>query len=545
MISHDGIFTRGLVQTWIGLTLMFGLLFCRSAIASQVWLAGVDPVSAHHRNLPEPDRQDFVGLFVPEAPWPNAAGHVAVFKTTAGVVLRMPEDIVSRIFGDLKRRHIALALEMEILGGTGGCGVGVGGFSAPGTFEVATRKVKMLGGDLRYVAMDEPLWWGHRYAGHNACKTPIRELAQEVGRDVHWLKSVFPDVEVGDIEPVGSPNAEGWLDDIANWMQAYREESGETLPFLHADVVWNGPWQGQLVQLAASVRSHGAKFGVIYNGSPQAETDIAWTREAEERMAEVESQLGFVPDQAILQTWMPRPYHMLPETQPGTMTYLVDRYEATPTAISVQRSGDALVGRLLDSQGEPVSHAKVAATATDNGSSPIWHVVTVTGTVPDTATAATIALRINVACNCKGKAEVMFRPIRYRDDKSGQELKRVIGKSDDERTIVQSTEKLSTNSPIFSVLEGNPYTLEVSMAASHSSSESGYIAINFLNRAGQQVGYRQIWFTPGKVPAGNGVTDTSGRFNIQISQAVASLHTSYMLEYTGDERRRLSYSYIP
>jgi hypothetical protein len=243
----------------------------------------------------------------------RAAQKVRVFKMTAGMIMKTAPEALLHIFADLRRRHIELAIELGLLAGKDGCGIGEG-YSAPGTSEAVARKVRELGGELHYIAMDEPLWFGHRSNGRNACHASIEEIARQTADAVGSLRRIFPTIKVGDIEPLGSPTAQDWLNDIAEWMRAYRNSVGEPMPFFHADVVWSGSWQQQLSELASSVRLSGTKFGIIYNGNDQDQSDEAWTRHAERHIAQVETGLALVPDQAILQSWMPRPIHMLPET---------------------------------------------------------------------------------------------------------------------------------------------------------------------------------------------------------------------------------------
>jgi hypothetical protein len=293
---------------------------------TQVWLSGVDPVAAHQFNWPDPDRPDYAGMFQPNAAWQKAASRISVFKMTAGVVLKMPEDVVSRIFADLKRRNIALAIEMGLLAGDGRCGVGVEGYAAPRTYDVVAKKVKRLGGDLNYLATDEPLWFGHKFGGRNACTSSIDDLAKETSKAVAALKQTFPAIKVGDIEPVANPRGPGWLEDLDHWMTSYQVAVGEPLAFVHADVVWTGPWRDQLPKMAQIVRAHGAKFGVIYNGDGNDKTNVEWTRHAERTAMAVEKGLGLKPDQVVFQSWMPNPTKMLPDTQEGTMTCLVNWY---------------------------------------------------------------------------------------------------------------------------------------------------------------------------------------------------------------------------
>jgi hypothetical protein len=97
---------------------------------------------------------------------------------------------------------------------------------------------------------------------------------------------------------------------------------------LAADIDWWAfGWKTQLRQISQAVRAGGTQFGIIYDATPTG-TDVEWTTEAQQNFADVEGDTTLVPDIALIMSWEAQPSHVLPETQEGTMTYLVDRYIA-------------------------------------------------------------------------------------------------------------------------------------------------------------------------------------------------------------------------
>ena len=125
---------------------------------------------------------------------------------------------------------------------------------------------RRLGGDLQFVAMDEPLWNGHEFSGANACHTSISAVAADVAANLSSIRRVFPAVRVGDIEQIGRISPSDLTDQIMQWTKAYQDAFGEPLAFVHFDVVWGGPWQQQLTILVHRLHVAGIKFGIIYNG---------------------------------------------------------------------------------------------------------------------------------------------------------------------------------------------------------------------------------------------------------------------------------------
>jgi hypothetical protein len=308
------------------------LVTAQDALAAEIWLSGIPP-GVRQKMFQESD-SDYFELFKPDAAWSKSAQHVKVFMINGGLLLRQSDDEAKAVFADLKRRHIALAMEGGLLSGKGPdgkvqeCGVGVEGFGAPDSTKVIANRIQRNGGELAYFAMDEPLWYGHHFNGKNGCQWPMEKVAHDMVSRIADLRAQFPNVQIGDVEPVGTAQPPDWVDEIAQWTQVYRQVVGENLSFFHADVVWTSPWQQQLAALKSLTQARGMKFGVIYDGggTGKQETDELWTQEAIQRFRAVESNPSTLPDRAIIQTWARWPHRMLPESLPGTMTWLVNQY---------------------------------------------------------------------------------------------------------------------------------------------------------------------------------------------------------------------------
>jgi hypothetical protein len=306
------------------ISVAFGSCGIARAQAPEVWLGGVDS-NARRKMFQETD-SDFMEMFRDNARWEHAASHTSVFQINAGFILNSPDDEVRTVFAALKRRRICLAVEALMLSGKDGCGVGMEGFSAPATMAVVASRIQKLGGELCYIAMDEPMWYGHVADGRTACHATPELLAKDIAHKIGDVKRIFPSLKVGDVEPTGIPKPADWIEQLIQWTEIYRAVIGQPLDFLHVDVRWVGPWQVQLRQLVPALRSKGIRFGVIYNGPPSARDSQEWTNMAERRANEVESDPSLVPNQAIIQSWSRLPTRFLPESENGTMTNLVDQY---------------------------------------------------------------------------------------------------------------------------------------------------------------------------------------------------------------------------
>jgi len=465
-------------------------------------------------------RPDFIKLFEPDAPWPVAASHVQVFKLYSQFVSTSilnggsTDADLKKAIDALNERHIAIGLEAGLLRDPNLCGK-IEGYCGE-TITVNAARIKRLGGDLRYVAMDEPLWFGHVSSEPGALHTPIADLARNVAVQAAALRQIFPDVEVGDIEPVvGSGAPADYIAEIESWADAFNAATGRPLAFFHSDVGWQGSgWQQQLTRLSHLTRKRGIAFGIIYNGNPADSTGVAWTTDAEKHFVAIEADPAMIPDHAIIQTWDAQPDHALPETQPGTMTYLVDRYAASETAIDVRRTASGFEGRLA-SRERPVGGASLSAYEVDDGTLNITWTPSLTGTVPQGAVAALFGLRVNIECNCDGPANLMLGAVRYLDEtSSASEVLNLVPPS--QRLIVPATQTKLVNSPSFPVTPGDSFSFSAPMKLPYSSRNTGYVAIIFLGTNGLEVQRMELPFQPGQRGIGSFVTDSRGRFEVAM-----------------------------
>ena len=301
----------------------------------QVWFApqGLDPTRQ--------GAVDFAALFQPDAPWRRAAAHTQVFKFYSGWLLHAPQAEINAEVADLNRRGIAIAVETGVMNVApnppSGCG-GLGNVEGYGTVPRAKRIAEIIEaahGKISYIAMDEPLFYGHVYthfAGKGqGCHSPVAEVLRLTKPTLDTFIQEFPDVVIGDVEPtVFAGTDPAWQGDLEAWVTGFRATMGRPLAFLDLDVEWwRGPAEADaLYHQADSLKDRGliGQLGVIYNGTPQDQSDAAWVQDAERHIQLVEDQLHWRPDQAIIQSWTPRPSHALPETAPDTLTHLIDAY---------------------------------------------------------------------------------------------------------------------------------------------------------------------------------------------------------------------------
>lgn len=176
-------------------------------------------------------------------------------------------------------------------------------------------RVAASGGQVRYIAMDEPLPGGQDTVSGESCGLTPREIAREVAAFVDELRTREPSVSVGDIEPYPFftvPNLLAWLDEL--------DRHQVRLAFFHLDVDLNAARHqrvdvaGDLRRLEEELRARGIPMGVILNvheneiprRADEAAAARVYFNAAMAWVRTVKAAIG-APDHAIFQSWLESP----------------------------------------------------------------------------------------------------------------------------------------------------------------------------------------------------------------------------------------------
>ena len=123
------------------------------------------------------------------------------------------------------------------------------GLHDDGGHSKARRSGLWLGGKIEYVAFDEPMVWGRVTRGAHACGYSIEEVVSNIAPNIRILKTAFPGVKFGDIEPVSDKTmVSDRLNDLMDFVELFQQQTGERLSFLQADIIWQTKWRPQLVE---------------------------------------------------------------------------------------------------------------------------------------------------------------------------------------------------------------------------------------------------------------------------------------------------------
>jgi len=516
--------------------------------ASKVTLSASGPRLADQRTPPQlwisrvpgpSPRADSGDMFAPDADWKTVASHTGAVQFPSAVILHAKDDDLRRAFRNLAERHIGLALEFHVLVRTDQCPQTSKGYAEPGEVEKTLQRIQRLGGDLKYLVMDDPFFFGHRYPGPGACFAPPAILARQIAEQVRLVRTYFPKAQIGTAELVDESRP--WIDELVAWTDLYQRVIGEPLAFFHADVQWSHGAIHNLVPLESALRARHIPFGIIYNADDAASSDETWIDNTRQHIAEVESTMGIHPYAAIFRSWAPYPRRLLPETQPGTLTHLAAQYLLTRPSVTLTREANVLSGRMLDAQGHPVASANLIMDALDVTGSMDLVERHLTGKVPPNVATATVVISVNMglACACAGRIDASVGTIRYHEASTDRReeippFPPSAGNANPPIRVLQFPPGQSANLVFksFPVTPGADYDLDVPLTVSASGERAGYVALVFLN-GGEWVRIDRVWFHPPVHRLGHVVTNADGHFQMELPRAVVDARSEIRAYFPG------------
>jgi uncharacterized protein (TIGR03437 family) len=341
-------------------------------------------------------------------------------------------------------------------------------------------------------------------------------------------------VIAGDIEPI--PGGANWLSQYTAGIDAWRAVAGAPFAFFHFDVNWQDDWQLSVESMRQALQQRGIPFGIIYNGWSTDLSDAQWMSDAESHYVEWEAQGGTIPSHVIFQSWYPYPDHVLPETDPTALTYLIDSYFRQRTKLSLNISSSQAAGTLVDSQGGAIAFAPVTLTAQAAAGTGSVASYTLSGTVPPSVGKAVIQTCVN-ECGDVGTADLSVYSFQYAGsgsqinlnfanglagwavDGNGTAVVQPASDANGPSIRISATPSQQTfvNSSPLSVIPGDSYTWTIRARVSPASVGSGQFALVFLGAAGTETSRVTLDFAPPTLTLGAGQTASDGTYSIAFA----------------------------
>jgi hypothetical protein len=518
-----------------------------------IWFSPLDPI--YRPEVGYGGSPEYMKLFGFDSPWKRASHHVHVFKIYPQWILHATDNELQIQFADLKRRGIELALEFGVLSESSLCGSGVEGFGGGGVLEAA-RRIRRNGGELRYLAMDEPCFFGTIFSGTNACRWSPDQMAENAARNIRALQAEFPDVIVGEIEPIPACFPD-WASRYKEGILAFGRALGFLPAFFHADVNWmSNTFRSDLPELHAMLLSLRIPLGVIYDGNMSDISDATWLRSASEHLDEVEFS-GIVPQDVVFQSWDAFPRRLLPEEHSDSFTYFIDSYFRDKTSITAHSIGCLLRGTIGTTDGFPLDDAPISVSVRPISSVRILSTYSYEGPIPAGADTIVFGARVNLESCQSGEAEFVLESFQYISDSNlsltqgfshqlngwnvwvtGFPPPEVKVEHDHLVAIVRSRQGLVLNSFPVCVRGVGSYRFAVRAWVSSESVGHGYFALIF-QKSGREFERIELPLRPATIPIQTIRSNRAGKWQL-LSRRLKRNSPSIEVAYPGSQKYRPS-----
>jgi hypothetical protein len=273
------------------------------------------------------NESDFDRLFEQPTTWPTASTTIRSFAIPVNYLLNASPETVSRELLWLRSHNIPLSVSVPILPvDKNVCGFYVEGMVWPGEASVMGRRLSMLGIVVDSFTLDLPLTGGHFSKEKGACRLSIKDTAGRLAKSIHELQEFYPHARIIDTEvPTGMPPAD-WASALVEWLDDFKEASGEDFDGLILDVWWPFPWQEVTRESIRILAARHMRSGIILDADGSNEMlAVDWIKAARRNGCAIR-ELGF--DIVGIANWLDVQVHNLPETDPNTLTGLVNWFDS-------------------------------------------------------------------------------------------------------------------------------------------------------------------------------------------------------------------------
>lgn len=310
------------------------------AAQASIWFHPLPAISPYPGGPPgTPGSTDFDTLFT-GGTWPQATARTSVIGLYAGWVSsgisgagnQASDQELQSIVTFLNAHNMTLELEAPALQATATCGAGVEGYVPYGqTVHDLTvaylQRLKAAGAPVGFVKVDEAYFYGTVSNEAQVCHFTVTQIAQALQSYTQLVQTIYPNAQVGDVEPVVNAYTTDPVTAIGQWHDAYKALTGAAFPFFIADMDFsNAAWPTLAKSMEVATHGRGMHYGIIYSGDPADVSDVQWIGKTVARFQAYQGTGGGRPDYVLFQSWNQHPWRALPETDPTTFTGALDAY---------------------------------------------------------------------------------------------------------------------------------------------------------------------------------------------------------------------------
>lgn len=283
-------------------------------------------------------RPDAYNLFDSSSQWPIGTSKTNIIHISDLWVFRATVPHRQALVDFANSHSMKIAMHAAGVNARSDCGHGLESNNySPASYTVNLNLIKARGGTVDYIALDEPVTFGHEpwpATVNNliGCEfTPV-ELAGMAAVLLQASQAVFPNIRVISTEAVSSIfNTAEYTQAIQQWIPAFAAAAGQPFAYFVMDINQSNLAPDQIVSIASVVKASGVKLGYFIDGNKVGiTTSAAWIKDAVSFYRYLEGTLLIQPDLVFPASWFqnpdPIPVNFLPESSPDTVTNVLMQY---------------------------------------------------------------------------------------------------------------------------------------------------------------------------------------------------------------------------
>lgn len=504
---------------------------------------------------------DWQSLFLPGAPWPQAMSKVKVITLEPQFIWSATDAQILAAANFAQAHHMRLNMDVQavekIQNDT--CGTKSEGYTWINDIRAALSPLLRLGVHLDSIHMDEPVWFGrYEAAAADGCNLTVDQLVQRTAIVVNLVTEAYPNIQVVEIEPIPDlTDQSDWLQSEVGFQAGLSQLIGRRIEAIQLDVNWHNPEAETAISTVSRfVHERNMKLGIIYDGLADSGTNAGWIGTAIDNFDTTEGEAGILPEQAVFATWVQFPTNDLPETDPTTQTWLLNRYAWPRSHIQASFSGQSVNGQLTTAVGYPIVGATVAGYVPGVHWSATMPLVSSIGVVPSNAVSVLIGMRLNVECRCDGMNDVLVGPIQYRETANGSNAatlnllgpdrmygqtivtSETVGGTAVTRIIAPLGAIYAPNSAFYPVTVGASYQFSASAVSTTGAGWYGNIFLLWVDANGNSISRANLVPNAGRWAVASATTDANGRFFLPRLPRIGPGSTPVSVRFDGGGQYR-------